>query len=290
MLSRRDAVGSPTGEQVAEVAAAVPGAHRRRRSARRSGSSSSPWRAALTCTLPADVSAVPWRPRRVCITQSNWSTPSADGLDERRRVADAHQVARPVGRQVGEGRGERRQHLARGSPRPTARRCRSRRSRGRRCGRRSRPAAPRRVPPWTMPNSAWSVAPVGGAGPRRPTPRCARRPARSTSGGLGSGGHTSSTIWMSAPSSSCVGDRRLRREAVRRAVVDAAERDAVVVDLRLEREHLEAAGVGQRQAVPAGEARRGRRSGRRRRRPGAASGGTCCRARSRRRARRSRRR
>ena len=32
--------------------------------------------AALTCTLPVLVSAVPCRPSRVCITQSNWSTPS----------------------------------------------------------------------------------------------------------------------------------------------------------------------------------------------------------------------
>ncbi len=47
--------------------------------------------------------------------------------------------------------------------------------------------------------------------------------------------------------------RRLRGQPVLRAVVDAAERDAVVVDVRSQREHLEPAGVGQRQAVPAGE-------------------------------------
>ena len=63
-------------EQVAQVATAVAGAHRARARAS-TGTSSSPWRAALTWTLPDDVSAVPWRPRRVCSTQSNWSTPRA---------------------------------------------------------------------------------------------------------------------------------------------------------------------------------------------------------------------
>ena len=47
--------------------------------------------------------------------------------------------------------------------------------------------------------------------------------------------------------------RDLRCEPVRRAVVRAAEGDAVVVDLRLEREHLEAARVGEDGAVPARE-------------------------------------
>ena len=109
------------------------------------------------------------------------------------------------------------------------------------------------MPPWTIPNSAWSSR--RWAARARAAHAAVRSTASSTtSGGLGSGGHTSSTIWMSAPSSSWVRDGGLRREAVRRAVVGAAERHAVVVDLRVEREHLEAAGVGERQAVPAGEA------------------------------------
>ena len=158
------------GEQVAEVAPAVAGAHGAGAVARRAGSSSPPWRAALTCSRPAPVSAVPWRPRRVCITQSNWSTPSGDGLDERRRVADAHQVARAVGGQV--RRWSRRAPAAsrRASRRPTARRCRSRRSRARRCAGRSPPRSDSSVPPWTMPNSDWSSrrwAARARAGPRR---------------------------------------------------------------------------------------------------------------------------
>ena len=54
-----------------------------------------------------------------------------------------------------------------------------------------------------MPNSDWPVAAVGGAGPLRPRRR-ALDGERDDAGGLGSGGHTSSTIWMSAPSSSWV--------------------------------------------------------------------------------------
>ena len=51
--------------------------------------------------------------------------------------------------------------------------------------------------------------------------------------------------------------RALGREALRRAVVDRAERDAVVVDREqgvAQREHLEAARVGEDRAVPAHEA------------------------------------
>src|SRR3954451_18785680 len=40
---------------------------------------------------------------------------------------------------------------------------------------------------------------------------------------------------------------------MRRSVVGALERDAVVIDIRIEREHLEPAGVRQGEAAPAGE-------------------------------------
>ena len=181
------------------------------------------------------------------MTQSNWSTPSADRFDQRRRVADAHQVPRPVGRQVGEGGGQRRQHLGPGladaepadavavevelgrSPAPTRR------------------AARRPMPPWTMPNSAWSSrrwAARAWLGPRRRA--LDRQPDH---------------VWRRRQRRADVehhldvgaeqllhADGALRREPVGRAVVGAAEGDAVVVDLRLEREHLVPAGVGERQA------------------------------------------
>ena len=213
-----------------------------------------------------------------------------DGLDERRRVADAHQVARAVGRQVGERGGEGRQHLGPGLAHRQAADAVAVEVELDRAPRRSRPAAPRRCRPGrcrTAPGrrGRWAArarsAHAGGALDRQP------RPPRAAHG---SGGHTSSTIWMSAPSSSWVAtaDSGVRRW--RRAVVGRAERDAVVVDLGLEREDLEAARVGERQAVPAGEPAEAAERRRRRRRRAAASGGRCCRARSRRRARRSRRR
>ena len=102
---------------------------------------------------------------------------------------------------------------------------------------------------------------VGGRpGPALPTPRCARPRGGSTSGGDGSGGQTSSTIWMSAPSSSwmCDGDSGVRRWTSRRR----CERNVTPSSstFGLEREDLEAAGVGERQAVPAGEPAAARRA------------------------------
>ena len=127
------------------------------------------------------VRAVPWRPRRVGSTQSNMVDAEGDRLDERRRVADAHQVAGPVGGQLGDRGGQRRAASRRGSRPPTARRCRSRRSRARRCARRSRRRRAASMPPWTMPNSAWSSrrwAARARAGPRRGAlDGAARRPS-----------------------------------------------------------------------------------------------------------------
>ena len=48
-------------------------------------------------------------------------------------------------------------------------------------------------------------------------------------------------------------DRDLGSEAMRRAVVGALEGDPVVIDLGVEREHLESARVREREAVPSGE-------------------------------------
>ena len=123
-----------------------------------------------------------------------------------------------------------------GAPPPTGRRCRSRRSRGRRCARALSTRRPASVPPWTMPNSA---CPSGRASTRSwwARARAAHAAVRSTatrrtSAVAGSEAHTSSTIWMSAPSSpwTSTADSGVRRVA--RAVVDRGEGHPVVVDLR----------------------------------------------------------
>ena len=114
--------------------------------------------------------------------------------------------------------------------------------------------------------------------------------SRTTSSALGSGGQTSSTIWMSAPSSCWMATAA---SGVKRWVEPSYVLWNVTPSsstFGVEREDLEPTGVGEREAVPAGELGRGHRTGRRCRRRAAASGGTCCRARSGHRLRRSRRR
>ena len=200
----------------------------RRRAARRS----SACRAALTWSLPVDVSAVPWRPSRVCITQSNWSTPSADGLDQRRRVADAHQVAGPVGGQV--RRAPRRAPAASrpGSRPPRARRCRSRRSRARRCG--AALSARSAVVDAALHDAEQRLVRRGGG---RPGPALAHA-AGALDGepdDVGRARQRRADVehHLDVGAEQLLrGDGRLGREAVRRAVVGALERDAVVVDLR----------------------------------------------------------
>ena len=174
-------------EQVPEVAAAVAGAHRAAARRRRAGSSSSAWRAALTCSLAGAGQ------RRAVAAEAGLQDAvelvdaEGDRLDQRRRVADAHQVARAVGGQVGERGGERRQHLGARSRRPTGRRCRSRRSRARRSRWRSRPAATRRCRPARC-RTAPGRRGGGRRGPAPPTPRCARRPARRRRAGSAAAG------------------------------------------------------------------------------------------------------
>ena len=108
------------------------------------------------------------------------------------------------------------------------------------------------MPPCTMPNSAWSVAVCAALA------RAAQAAVRSTASRITSGGLRQR--WADVEHHLDVGteslldvDGDLRREAVRRPVVDALEGDTVVVDLRIEREDLEAARVGEGEPVPAGE-------------------------------------
>ncbi len=127
----------------------------------------------------------------------------ADGLDEPRRVADPHQVPRAVGRQVVERRGEGRDHLVacladRETADPVAVEVEVGRA-PRALGTQRGVGAALHDPEQRLVGPA-----VCGTRPAPPNWPSARPPVRTTSGGLGSGGHTSSTIWMSAPSSSCV--------------------------------------------------------------------------------------
>ena len=84
-------------------------------------------------------------------------------------------------------------------------------------------------PPWTIPNSAWSVRVC--ASSERSAQRCVRCIASSTTarGELGNTGWSKATA-TSGPERLLDGDRVLRREPVDRPVEVALERHAVVVD------------------------------------------------------------
>ena len=86
-------------DQVMQIGARIVAARPGNRSSSSSGRGSSAWRALFRLTLPHRVKARPWRPARVGITQSNMSMPRATASTISSRRADAHQVARLVGRQ-----------------------------------------------------------------------------------------------------------------------------------------------------------------------------------------------
>ncbi len=122
-----------------------------------------------------------------------------DRLDERCGVADAHQVPGPVGREVFQGGRERRQHLlARLADRQPADAVAVEADVDDLLG----ALTPHRLADASLHDAEQRLIGTGMSGvcARLPTPSCVRRARRITSGGLGSGGHTSSTIWMSAPS------------------------------------------------------------------------------------------
>ena len=109
-------------------------------------------------------------------------------------------------------------------------------------------------PPWTIPNSAWSVARVGRQRALRPAMRPLGRvgddrPRRGREDRLVEGDRDVRAERLLDR------DGELRREPVGRAVEVAAERDAVLVDdpQVAERHDLEAARVGQDRAVPVHE-------------------------------------
>ena len=179
------------------------------------------------------------------------------GLDEAARIADPHQVARPVGRQHLEGRSQRRQHLVAGLPH-------------------RQPADAVAVevegdgPLGALPAQALvdaalhdaeqrlaaAVEPagrVGGPGARRPPGRAVDRVAHHRLGGRQGRAHVEDHLDVGAEQL-LDADRRLRREGVPRAVVGGREGGALLGDLRPEGEDLVTARVGQHVAVPGGEA------------------------------------
>ena len=85
-------------DEVADVRAREPACTPGRRSGSSSGRGSRAKRALRRFSRPSHVSALPVRAVRVGSTQSNMSTPARDHLDHAFRVADAHEVARPVRR------------------------------------------------------------------------------------------------------------------------------------------------------------------------------------------------
>ena len=105
-----------------------------------------------------------------------------------------------------------------------------------------------------MPKSSWSSR-VRASAQRRAHSAERRTAVATVSFSAGYGGHWSSCMTMSAPSSCWIAHVVLRRPEVLGAVEDRAERHAVVGDLHRvgEAEDLEAAGVGEDRAVPAHE-------------------------------------
>ena len=125
--------------------------------------------------------------------------PRRDHAEDALDVAEAHEVARPVGRQERRRPADRRRASPRGSPRRRGRRGRCRRSRARRCPRSSGAAAPGRCRPA---RSRTAAGPARAA--RRPAARAqsgVRRTASSCSSrDASAGGQMSRHIAMSEPS------------------------------------------------------------------------------------------
>ena len=213
-----------------QVGARIDRAPPRMRSASSSGRGSAAWRA-LRRLIGAEaregepVAAVAGRHHAVEHVDA-----ARDRFEQILRRADAHQVARPIGRQhrrdlVDDARASR--PAAR---RPRARRSHSRESRCRRAPARFRCRSAGSSPPCTMPNSARPGAAPSNARLQRSAQR-EREPHRALDlrrRVAGSFRHSSSCITMSAPSSVLDLDRALGRERDHRAVEVRAEGHARV--------------------------------------------------------------
>ena len=126
-----------------------------------------------------------------------------DGLDQGGGIADTHQVARAVGREVGQGGGEGREHLL---PRLPHRQPADAVAVEVELDRPLRALGPQRVVDPALDDAEQGlVRPiVSGPGPLGPGRGPLDREADHRGSGDGSGGQTSSAIWMSAPRSCCV--------------------------------------------------------------------------------------
>ncbi len=231
---------------------------------------------------PPRSSALPVRAVRVGRTQSNMSTPASITSRIPSGVADPHEVARLVGAACSAAAQSVVSNIApRSSPiarPPIALPSKSSSAISSVERRRSSGS----VPPWLIPNRSWPSA--RGAWRWRRAQSVVRRTASSSSPrGTPAGGTWSRHIATSLPRLRWISRRELGREARRGAVVDVAERDAVVVDGEqrvAQREDLEAAGVGQDRPVPAHEPVQPAELGDQARRRAGSGGGRSSRARS----------
>ena len=228
------------------------------------------------------------RPERVGSTQSNMSMPRCTAPTMSAGCADAHQVARPVGRQHAAGRIEHAEHRPAGPRRPPGRPWRSRRSRS--------PSAPRRLSAAGRDRCRPARCRTGRSPAGRRRRACSARPSASTAAWRRRPAscvdrqrvHSSSAMAMSAPSRCWIS---IERSGVSTwAEPSMCERKVTpsssILRRSLERHDLEAAGVGQDRPRPAHEPVQAAQPRDALGARAAASGGRCCPARSRRRSRR----
>ncbi len=171
------------------------------------------------------------------------------------RVADPHEVARPVGREERRRPLDRLQHRRPGlADRQAAERVTVEAERSD-LGSIERPRSSRSRPPWTIPNRSWPSARgaarcrVAQAVVSRTASSCSRREMPGRRADVEAHRDVRAELRLH------LGDH-LRREPRLRAVVDRPEGDALLVDAGdrvAQREDLEAAGVGQDRPVPAHE-------------------------------------
>ena len=216
-----------------------------------------------------------------------------DRLDEIVGRADAHQIARPVGRQLPARSSSIIASITvlRLADREPADRVAVEADLDERARALRRAASDRRRPARCRTARGPAARARTRACSARPSAATAASRARSRRASPAAAMHSSSCMAMSAPSRRWISIERSGVSSMHRAVEMRAEGHAVLVDLAQlgERHHLEAAGIGQDRMRPVHEPVQAAERRDRARRRAAASGDRCCRARSRRRSRAPRR-